>query len=164
MLLVQLDEAVRPQGGAGQSLAEDGVDRGRFEPEEQQKQTNKKHPSILRNAAGKRSAPPSTAADPPVLGVRAEQRGEHHHLVLAGGDLGHRQDLVLGLRVADVQHGGGAGLVLAQRARRAVAHRHGEVGRQLTFDVLRRHLERRWTGRTSRGRSVRSHFAIISVH
>lgn len=72
--------------------------------------------------------------------MRAEQRGEHHHLVLAGGDLGHRQDLVLGLRVADVQHGGGARLVVAQRARRAVAHLHGEVGRQLTFDVLGRHL------------------------
>lgn len=94
------------------------------------------------------------ATVPPVLGVRAEQRGEHHHLVLAGGDLGHRQNLVLGLRVADVQHGGGAGLILPQRARRAVAHLHGEVGRQLAFDVLRRHLEVGKPERSSGGRSV----------
>lgn len=34
LLLVQLNEVLRPQGGASKSLAEDGVDGGRFEPKE----------------------------------------------------------------------------------------------------------------------------------
>lgn len=78
----------------------------------------------------------------PVFWVSAEQRRQHHHLVFAGSDLGDGQDLVLGLRVADVQHRGGASLVLFQHAGRPVSHLQRVVGRELTFDILRGHLDR----------------------
>lgn len=77
----------------------------------------------------------------PVLWVGTEQRRQHHHLIFASGDLGDRQDLVLGLRMTDVQHGGRASLVLFQRARCAISHLQGKIRSQLTFDVLRWHLD-----------------------
>ena len=70
----------------------------------------------------------------------AQKRGEDHHLVLAGGDLGDGQDLVLRLGMAHVHHGGGPRLVLLQHAWRAVAHPHGVVGRELALDVPGGHL------------------------
>lgn len=69
-----------------------------------------------------------------------KQRRQHHHLIFAGGDLSDRQDLVLGLRMADVQHGCGTRLVLFQQTRSPVSHRHWVVGSQLTFNVLSGHL------------------------
>lgn len=70
----------------------------------------------------------------------AKQRRQHHHLIFAGGDLSDRQDLVLGLRMADVQHGCGTRLVLFQQTRSPVSHLHWVVGSQLAFNVLSGHL------------------------
>lgn len=114
-LLVQLGEALRPEGGAGQSLAEDGVDRRRLVP------ATRAARQLWRTDLWGNGA---VQTDAPVFRVRAEQRGQHHHLIFTGRDLGHGQDLVLGLRVADVQHGCRASPVLHQRARGPVSQLH----------------------------------------
>lgn len=74
--------------------------------------------------------------DPPVFWVWAEQRGQHHHLIFTGRDLSHGQDLVLGLWMADVQHGCRASPVLYQRAGSAISQLHWEVRSQLTLYIL----------------------------
>lgn len=76
----------------------------------------------------------------PVLGVPTEQWGEHDHLVLACDHLRDGKDFVFRLWVADIQHGGGARLVLLQHAGRSIAHLHRVVGGQLTLQVLGGHL------------------------
>lgn len=80
--------------------------------------------------------------DPPIFWVWAEQRGQHHHLIFTGRHLGHGQDLVLGLWVADVQHGCRASPVLNQRAGSPVSQLHWEVRSQLTLDVLCENLSK----------------------
>lgn len=72
----------------------------------------------------------------PVFGVVAEQRGQDHHLVFTGCDFCHREDLVLGLGVADVHHCAGPGQVLPQAAGSAIAQLHRVVGSHLPFNVF----------------------------
>lgn len=77
----------------------------------------------------------------PVFWVWTKQRCQHHHLIFTGSDLSDRQDLMLGLRVTDIQHGRGAGLVLFEHTRSPISHLQWEVGSQLTFYILSGHLD-----------------------
>lgn len=87
--------------------------------------------------------------DVPVFWVHTEKRGQHHHLIFTGSDLSDRQDLMLGLWMTDVQHGGGARLVLFKHTRSPVSHLQWVVRSQLTLYILSGHLN------TSEGRGDR---------
>jgi len=76
----------------------------------------------------------------PVIGVRTEERCEHHHFILTADDLSDCEDLVLRLRVADIQHCGSARFILSHRAFGPMSHLNRKVWRELTFYILRWHL------------------------
>lgn len=84
----------------------------------------------------KRRGDRSALGTVPVFGVVAQQRSQDHHLVLTGSDFCYGEDLMLGLRVADVHHCAGPGQVLPQAAGSAIAQLHGVVGCHLPFDVF----------------------------
>lgn len=76
----------------------------------------------------------------PVIGVRTEERCEHHHFILTADHLSDCEDLMLCLRVADVQHCGSARFILSHRAFSPMSHLYRKVWRELTLYILRWHL------------------------